>query len=197
MNTIKYLLETPESWLLSIAFAIIGYFTKTLVDIYLNKSKKRVELQQLYWKEKIESAKKASEFYLYQIGFFSLTADKYEMIEEDRKGAEELVKSTEELISSYQKRLIEFPHFEHYHINLFYDFNESKTKEIIKENYESIQSIHSVNFLENDDNSEFKRKFGVLKSNFGILKKNNRELISIYQGYLKIIRDDIKTLPYK
>ncbi|REE07637.1 hypothetical protein DFQ09_1155 [Winogradskyella pacifica] len=197
MNIFKSLLETPENWLLGIVFGAVGYLTKTIVDNYLNKSKKRVELQELYWKEKIESAKKASEYYLYQIGFFSLTADKYEMIEEDRKGAEELVESTQELISSYQKRLIEFPHFEHYHINLFYDFNESKTKEIIKENYESIQNIHSVNFIETDDNAEFKRKFDVLKTNFGILKKNNRELISIYQNYLKIIRDDIKTLPYE
>lgn len=121
-----------------------------------------------------------------------MTADKFEMIEEDRKGAEELVKSTEELISSYQKRLIEFPYFEHYHINLFYDFNDSKTKDIIKENYESIQNIH-----ENDDDEKFKRKFDVLKTNFGILNKNGRELIIIYQSYLKIIRDDIKTLPFE
>lgn len=41
MNTIKYLLETPESWLLGIVFGIIDYWTKILVDFYLNKSKKR------------------------------------------------------------------------------------------------------------------------------------------------------------
>lgn len=196
MEILNVLKEFPQSWLILIS-GIFGFFAKTIVDYFIGKSKKRIDLQELYWKEKIDSAKKASEYYLSHVSFFSLTADKYEIIEENRDGSENLIKDTEELIVGYQKRLLEFPHFEHYHVNLFYDFDESESTKLIKENYGYIQNIHSINPKANDEDSVFEKKWLLIRENFGNLKNNNRKLIQIYKGYLKIIRDDIKALPYK
>ncbi len=186
-----------EKWLIALVFGVIGFLGRTFIDFILNKRKKRIDLQELYWKEKIEAAKKATEYYLYQLGFFSLIADKYEAIEKGLIGAKEFVEHSEDTILKFQKRLLEFPHFEHFHINLFYEFNDSKTEEIIKSNNASAQKIFSITFNPKDDDDEFNRKFKVYKDNYGVLNDNHRELICIYKGCIKIIRDDIKTLPYK
>lgn len=186
----------PEFWVVLISGAI-GYSVKFVIDFFSEKSKKRVELQELYWKEKIEAAKKASEYYLFQVGFFSLTSDKYEMAEESRAGAEQLIESTQELVDSFQKRLLDFPHYEHYHINLFYEFNDEEAARVMKESYECMQNIYAIDFQSSDSLEVFDEKFASYKSNFRQLKINNRKMIDVYQGYLKIIREDIKTLPYK
>lgn len=197
MEIFKFLKDYPEIGTLAIAtiFSALGFFGQSIMNFFLEKSKKKVEFRELLWKEKIQSAKKASEYYKLHMGFISLTAEQYEMYEENNSGAEELIKSTQVIIDNYKKKLLDFPHFEHYHISLFYDLDESYADEIVKDNYRCFQSIGSVNFDVTDSEEELDSKMNVLKENFGILKENHKKIIDIYNGYIKMIREDIKKLP--
>lgn len=154
-----------------------------------------MELQELFWKEKIQSAKKASEYYLFHMGFISLTAEQYEIFEENNSGAEELLKSTQEIIDNYKRRLLDFPHFEHYHVNLFYDLDESHADEIVRDNYKCFQNIGNIHFYNDDTLEQHNQKVDIMKTNYRTLVNNHKKIIAIYHGYIKTIREDIKKLP--
>ena len=197
MEIFKFLKDYPEIGAIAIATVsgAIGFFVRSIVSYYTEKSKKQLELKEVFWKEKIQASKKASEYYLHHMSFISLTADRYEMLENNKPENKELIKSTEKIIEIYKNRLLEFPHFEHHHINLFYDFDGTKTSEIVKEDYKCFQNIGAIEFYPNDTLEIINHKLEKLSENFKILKINSNKINDIYKGHLSTIREDLKKIP--
>lgn len=165
-------------------FGVLGWTGKTAYELYIEKIRFKRDLKTSFWKEKINAAKKASEYYLEFLNLLNLARIQYENYESGKIEYGNLIKIFQAELVSYQEKLKAFPHFEHHHINIFYDFDQKKPREITDKIITSLREISELN----PDTDNVNRT----KELFEGLKKSYKELFDIHSDYVKIVREDLK-----
>ena len=194
MNFFEFIKDYPEMGTVTVAtvFTAFGFVVKSILNFIIEREKRKNEIKDFFWKEKIHSAKKASEYYLHHMGLISLISSRYEILISENSGDSELIRNTEELIKIYRDKLLNFPHYEHHHINLFYDFQSEEISKIQKSDNLANQLIYSIKFEDKDNLETTNQKIDLIRENFVILKNNSQMIFDIYKLYIKTVREDIK-----
>lgn len=138
MNLLDFLKDYPGigATAIAIVFGALGWSIRNLIQFFIDNSKYNKELKTFFWKEKLNSAKKASEFYLEHMNYINLLKHQFEIFEKGEIGHQELYENIQKEIEFYSNKLKAFPHFEHHHINIFYDFDEKRSMEINKRTFD-------------------------------------------------------------
>lgn len=171
---------------IAIVSGALGWFFRNLIQFFVDKSKYNRELKTFFWKEKVNSAKKASEFYLEHMNFINLVVHKFELFEKGSIEYQELYDNIQKEVEFSSNKLKAFPHFEHHHINIFYAFDEKRSMEINKRTFDINRELVDLLSMDGDiPDAEVKMKFSELKANY-------QELFSIYKAHLNTVRNDLK-----
>jgi len=187
----EYLKENPE-YAIATLFTALGYFAKTIIDFVLDKRRRKAQLRELFWKEKIQASKKASEFYYEHLAFLNLLTQKIETEINEKEFSEILAKSFQKQILNLSNKITNPSHYEHHHIHIFYDFDETELNELNKNSFEILQDMESIVFEPDEKLDSIAKKLDEVKSLSKKLKINYEKSIKIYRKYLKSIRGDIK-----
>jgi hypothetical protein len=190
MDLSNFLRQFPveATTLLATTFASLGWLARNLFQLLIENRRYNKELKTYFWKEKISAAKKASEYYLETLNFFDLVRIQFNLYETSSIQHEKLIENIEREVTFYREKLKMFPHFEHHHINIFYDFDERKTAEITAKTFEIQQKIFDLvedNELTTD---VLEQKF---KEYSALIKDNYSDLHKIYKDYVREVRQDI------
>lgn len=190
-NIIK---EYPKAGAIGIATVSgsLGWLFNNLFQIYLENRRYKKEIRTYFWKEKLNSAKKASEFYLEYLNFLNLLRHSFETYETGKIEHQELFDNIQKEVQFYSEKLKAFPHFEHHHINLFFDFSDKRAMEINSETTKINQQILDLKITENDSVHIIDEKVDEIKRLSVNLKNNYAELFDINKKYLDLVRKDIK-----
>ncbi len=194
MNLLDFLKDYPGIGATAIAIVsgALGWFIRNLIQFFIDNSKYKKELKTFFWKEKLNSAKKASEFYLEQMNYINLMKHQFEIFEKGEIGHQELYENLQKEIEFYSNKLKAFPHFEHHHINIFYDFDEKRSIEINKRTFDINRELIELQPKEEDSLEEIDIKIIEIKKRASELKDNYEEHFNIYKKYLQKIRKDLK-----
>ncbi len=193
MDITRLLKDYPTESATAIAtvFALLGWVGRNIFQIFIENRRYSKELKTFFWKEKLNAAKKASEFYLENLNFLNLVRHQFEMYELGKANQNEFFENIEKEVKFYSEKLKAFPHFEHHHINIFYDFNENRAMEINKNTFEINQKIFELIPQELDSTEQIDIKMNKIKEFSKILKDNYSELFNIQKTYLSQVRSDI------
>lgn len=194
MNLLDFLKDYPGIGATAIAIVsgALGWFIRNLIQFFIDNSKYKKESKTFFWKEKLNSAKKASEFYLEQMNYINLMKHQFEIFEKGEIGHQELYENLQKEIEFYSNKLKAFPHFEHHHINIFYDFDEKRSIEINKRTFDINRELIELQPKEEDSLEEIDIKIIEIKKRASELKDNYEEHFNIYKKYLQKIRKDLK-----
>jgi hypothetical protein len=194
MNLLDLLKDYPGIGATAIAIVsgTLGWFIRNLIQFYIDNSKYNKELKTFFWKEKLNSAKKASEFYLEHMNYINLLRHQFEIFEKGEIEHQELYENIQKEIEFYSNKLKAFPHFEHHHINIFYDFDEKRSMEINKRTFDINRELIDLQPKEGDTLQEIDTKIIEIKKRATELKDNYEEHFNIYKKYLKKVREDLK-----
>jgi hypothetical protein len=182
---------TESATAIATVFALLGWVGRNIFQIFIENRRYSKELKTFFWKEKLNAAKKASEFYLENLNFLNLVRHQFEMYELGKANQNEFFENIEKEVKFYSEKLKAFPHFEHHHINIFYDFNENRAMEINKNTFEINQKIFELIPQELDSTEQIDIKMNKIKEFSKILKDNYSELFNIQKTYLSQVRSDI------
>lgn len=179
MEFLKFIKDYPSISALGISLISggFGFIFKYFID---NRNFKK-ELKAFLWKEKINSAKKASEFYIQEISNIVLMIEMLRLIENNGY----LTDETRENYKKAHERLVNFPHFEHHHINVFYNFGEFNDSEILKRTLYLIGEIDRC--IIGNNNEDIVPKIRELRLNY-------ENLINILNSRISVIRNDITNI---
>lgn len=166
----------------------IGWLLRNLIQLYIDSLKHKREIRTFFWKEKLLSAKKASEFYLEYINLLNLTQYQFDNLKSDNENEQEFQQNIENQIKYYTNKIKNFPHFKHHHINVFYDLINTKSPEIILR----INNLNRALIETSKENIDFSEKKNQMNGIIEQIKKCYAELVEIQKDYLNQIRDDIK-----
>ncbi|GAB5566064.1 MAG: hypothetical protein Wins2KO_31270 [Winogradskyella sp.] len=188
----KILRENPEIGTLFIAttFTAIGFIFKTLIDTFLESRKYKKELKKIYWTERINAAKKASEYYYDHQELLGLMIHKIDIVlRQDGPGTlPETIQNTIEIIS---QRTVNPNSFEHHHIHMFYDFDTEELDELNTKSFNIIQELQKIEILESDTTESINIKLNEGRNLLTNLKSNHQEQKKIYKSYLSMINEDL------
>lgn len=165
--------------------ASIGWILRNIFDIFIENKKYKRELKTYFWKEKINASKKASEFYLEYSNFLNLARLQFESYELGKIEHQEFIENIQNEVAFYSNKLKNFPHFEHHHINIFYEFDEQKSMDLTNEINKLIREISEVKPNENDAEK-------TIQNSFKKLKENYTKLFEIQKKYVSKVRNDIR-----
>lgn len=168
-------------------FSMIGWLGSNIFQLIVDRNNQKKELKTFLWKEKINAAKKASEFYLEYLGFINLLRNQFDALESGKEENNKVAKDLDAEIQLLSTKLKAFPHFEHHHINIFYNFDENRAFQINKDNVEILARIHGLGSLD-ISSEEFNRQLKDCALKF---KENYAELAQIYGGFIVQVRNDI------
>ena len=186
-NLIKQF-PTEAMALIATTFTSVGWLSRNLFQLFFENRRYNKELKTYFWKEKINAAKKASEFYLETLNFFDLVRIQFNLYETGSIHHEKLIESIEREVVFYREKLKMFPHFEHHHINIFYDFDESESAKITAKTFEIQQKVFELVDNNEINIEELEVKF---KEYSSLIKNNYSELHRIYKTYVKQVRLDV------
>lgn len=189
MEIAKMIKDYPTESVVVIAafFSMIGWIGNNILQLIVDRNKQKKELKTFLWKEKINAAKKASEFYLEYLNFFNLVLNQLDLLESGKVENEQVAENINAEIQLLSGKLKAFPHFEYHHINIFYDFLESRASILSKQNFEILGKIYGLDSLKiTPEEFNVKLKMYILEFN-----KNFTELSDIYKGFIKQVRNDI------
>lgn len=194
MTILELLKEHPsiEGALIALVSGITVIIIQNILQFLIQKTQYKKELRTFFWKEKINSAKKASEYYLEQMNYFNLLIQQFEIFENGQIEYNELFENLNKEIEYYSNKLKSFPHFEHHHINIFYDFNDKRSIELNKITFDIIKELIDLQPKKDDSNSDLDIKLNQIKIKASELKDNYNEHFEIYKKILKEIQNDIK-----
>lgn len=194
MTILELLKEHPsiEGALIALVSGITVIIIQNILQFLIQKTQYKKELRTFFWKEKINSAKKASEYYLEQMNYFNLLIQQFEIFENGQIGYNELFENLNKEIEYYSNKLKSFPHFEHHHINIFYDFNDKRSIELNKITFDIIKELIDLQPKKDDSNSDLDIKLNQIKIKASELKDNYNEHFEIYKKILKEVQNDIK-----
>lgn len=174
-----------SSTLITIAAGAAGWTIRNIVQLILDNSRYWREQRTFFWKEKIDASKKASEFYFEYLNLLNMFILQFKLYNEGKLEHSELITSVENEVNFYSQRLKQFPHFEHHHINLFYDFNEKENLEIANKNYELLQKVTEISKSKDFNEEKIKKHFEEINNNYKTLFDNHLK-------YIELVRNDIK-----
>lgn len=177
---------------IAIVFGALGWIIRNLVQVFIDREKYNKELKTFFWKEKVNSAKKASEFYLEHMNYLDLLRHQFEIFEKGEIDYQELYENIQKEVEFYSNKLKAFPHFEHHHINIFYEFDEKRSIEINKRTFDIQRELIDLRPKKDDSIEEIDRKILEIKKRASELKNNYDEHLKIYKMYLEEIRKDLK-----
>jgi len=191
----KLLQENPKAGAIVIALTSgsLGWIFRNVAQLIIENRRFKKEQKTFFWKEKINAAKKATEFYLEYMNFLNLARQQFEAFETGRFDHEQLFQNIEQEVQYYTNKLKSFPHFEHHHITLFYDLNETKASEINERIFKYNQEIFNYVFKATDSDAEVFRKEQEVKKIAKGLKECYAELFSNANNQLQTIRADINS----
>lgn len=194
MEIFELLKDHPKTGgtIIAIVSASLGWVIRNIFQLITENFKYKRDIKTFFWKEKINASKKASEFYLEQLNFLNLVRHQFEIFELGKIEHQELFENIQKEVSFYSNKLKEFPHFEHHHINVFYDFKEQRSMEINKNTFKITQEIIDLRITETDTKEVIDNKVFEIKKRAKKLKENYSELFDIYKEYLRTVRADIK-----
>ena len=194
MNLLDFLKDYPGigATAIAIVFGALGWSIRNLIQFFIDNSKYNKELKTFFWKEKLNSARKASEFYLEHMNYINLLKHQFEVFEKGEIGHQELYENIQKEIEFYSNKLKAFPHFEHHHINIFYDFDEKRSIEINKRTFDINRELIELQPKEGDTLEEIDIKIIEIKKRAAELKDNYEEHFNIYKKYLQKVRKDLK-----
>jgi hypothetical protein len=194
MTILELLKEHPsiEGALIALFSGISVIIIQNILQFLIEKAQYKKELRTFFWKEKINSAKKASEFYLEQMNYFNLLIQQFEIFESGQIKYNELYENLNKEIEYYSNKLKSFPHFEHHHINIFYDFNDKRSMELNKRTFDIIKELIDLQPKKEDSNDDLDKKLNQIKIKSSELKDNYNEHFEIYKKILKEVQNDIK-----
>ena len=194
MNLLDFLKDYPGIGATAIAIVsgALGWFIRNLIQFFIDNSKYNKELKTFFWKEKLNSSRKASEFYLEHMNYINLLKHQFEVFEKGEIGHQELYENIQKEIEFYSNKLKAFPHFEHHHINIFYDFDEKRSIEINKRTFDINRELIELQPKEGDTLEEIDIKIIEIKKRAAELKDNYEEHFNIYKKYLQKVRKDLK-----
>lgn len=194
MNLLDFLKDYPGigATAIAIVFGALGWSIRNLIQFFIDNSKYNKELKTFFWKEKLNSAKKASEFYLEHMNYINLLKHQFEIFEKGEIGHQELYENIQKEIEFYSNKLKAFPHFEHHHINIFYDFDEKRSMEINKRTFDINRELIELQPKEGDTLQEIDTKIIEIKKRAAELIDNYEEHFNIYKKYLQKVRKDLK-----
>jgi len=186
MDILCFLRDYPGPGGLAIGavFGAIGWIGKSIFDVVLEKNRYNRELKTFLWKEKINASKKASEFYLEYANFLNLARIQFESFRLGKIEHEALIENFQKEVAFYANKLKSFPHFEHHHINIFYEFDENKAMEINNRINATNRDILELN-TESDNTEKASELFKILEDSY-------TELFDLQKGHTKRIREDLK-----
>ncbi|MCL1671713.1 hypothetical protein [Elizabethkingia ursingii] len=189
MNELKEFLMKEfniSSLVMSTSAVILGWIFREAYQVFfIDRIKYKRELGAHYWKEKVEASKKASEFYLEIINLLNLLIIQYGQYKKGNFLKNQLYEIYQEQINSYSRRLMDFPHLEYHHINLFYNFNVKKLMHVLEELREELSNLYNLNIQD----IEYDNK---LSDCINKLEENTKYLSSNFESYLEIVRNDLK-----
>ncbi len=172
----KILQENPEVGTLFIAttFAAIGFIFKTLIDAILEGRKSKKELKKIYWIERINAAKKASEYYYEQQELFGLMIHKIDVVlRQNGPGSlPETIQNTIEVISQRTKNPTSL---EHHHVHMFYDFDTDVIDQLNTKSFNIIQDLQKIEIFESDSTECIHDKLNKGRNLLTSLKSNHQE----------------------
>tara|TARA_Y100001963_G_C6550316_1_gene339515 strand:+ start:17 stop:610 length:594 start_codon:yes stop_codon:yes gene_type:complete len=194
MKLLEFLRDYPGIGATTIAIVsgALGWSIRNLVQFFIDKSKYNKELKTFFWKEKVNSAKKASEFYLEHMNYLNLLRHQFEIFEKGEIEHQELYDNIQKEVEFYSNKLKAFPHFEHHHINIFYDFDEKRAMEINQRTFDIQKELIDLQPKQGDNLEEINRKVIEIKKRATELKNNYEEHFKIYKKYLKEVRKDLE-----
>lgn len=188
----KILRENPEIGTLFIAttFTAIGFIFKIWIDAILEGKRYKKEIKKIYWTERINAAKKASEYYYDHQALFGLMIHKIDVVlRQDGPGTlPETIQKTIEVIS---QRTVNPVSFEHHHIHMFYDFDTQELDQLNTESFNIIQELEKIEILESDSKESINGKLNEGRNLLTNLKSNHQKQKNIYKSYLKMINEDL------
>lgn len=193
MNELTNLIQTfPKigGTAIAILSGTIGWFLRNLFQIIIDQYRYNKELKTFFWKEKINASKKAAEFYFEFLNLINLIIIQFELYESEKIEHQILIENIQNQVAFYQEKMKFFPHFEHHHINMFYDFDANRTIEITNKIFKINQQIAETRF--DDANQNIDIEIEKIKRCFGEIKENYIELYEIYQKHVKDVRSDLK-----
>ncbi|WP_282126799.1 hypothetical protein [Marinifilum flexuosum] len=171
--------------LISLVSGSLGWFFREIFQIIVENKKYKRELRTYFWKEKVNAAKKASEFYLEYKNFLNLMQLKFELFEVGKIEYDQFIDKIGIEVEQLNLKLKKFPHLEYHHINLFYEFNEEKSMLLSNEINSLIQNLISLNAEDAELDIKAKKIYKAIREKYA-------ELEVIVNGYLDIVRNDIK-----
>lgn len=166
----------------------IGWLLRNLTQLYIDSLNHKREVKTFFWKEKLLSAKKASEFYLEYINLLNLIQQQFDNLKSDTENEQEFIRNVENQAQFYTNKIQNFPHFEHHHINIFYDLINTSASEISVKIYELNRNLIETSQKDID----FYQKKNQMNETLEQLKKCYADLLGIQKNYLNHIRNDIK-----
>ena len=92
-----------------------------------------------------------------------MVRQQFEIYESGKTEHTELFENIEKEVKFYSEKLKAFPHFEHHHINIFYEFDENRAMEINKNTFEIHQRIYDLIPLESDSLEQIDAKINKIK----------------------------------
>lgn len=174
--------QTELNIIIPIFCGVIGW----IANVIWEKSKYKREQKTYYWKEKINAGKKATEFYLEYLNLLNLFRLQFKLYKDNIiEGESLLVFIQQKKIDFYSHKLEQFPHYEHHHINLFYDLIEDNNFKIVNDNIEILGKIEKINQSKTIKDNEISELFGKMGDNY-------EKLYNVVLLQLKKIQKDLE-----
>ena len=175
--------------IIAIVAGTLGWVFRNIFQMIIDYLKHKKEIKAFFWKEKINSAKKASEFYLEYMNLLILAQSQFDALQSDNDDDLSIMENTISQVQFYSEKIKKFPHFEHHHINIFYDLLDTETPEISIRLNELNRELTALSVNQSDLPNKKKRANQILNQ----LKVGYHEIYEIQKGLLKKVRDDIKS----
>ncbi len=175
---------------LATTFTAAGFIIKTIIDTFLENKRYRKEIKKAYWTEKLEAAKKTSEFYYEQLELLGLMIHQID-IQIKRGIVGPLSESTQSIIEKLAERTLNPKTLEHHHIHMFYEIDTTFFDKLNTESYSIFQEMEGLDFKDSDSEEVFNKKLKKYKELLLKMKTKHEEKKSKYKEHLEEIRNDL------
>lgn len=196
MELFRLLEDYPKTGaaLISLVGIFFGVVINNIVHLYQEKLKYKRELRSHVLKEKINAAKKATEFYLEQLNFYNLLIHQFEIFSSKDIADPQMIDDLNNEVQFYSEKLKKFPHFEYHHINLFYDLINEKSNDLVSESFQLNKEILDLRVRKEDSSEVIFKKISRLTEISKRQKEIYQEHYRILLGHLRDIRSDLSEI---
>ena len=170
-----------------------GYILREIIGNIYSKKKEARDLKAFLWKEKIQAAKKASEFYYQQLNFLELAYQQTKLDEPQQELHKDLIQSINNDLESLRQKIYDFSHYEYHHIQIFYEIDGEIPRKLVSKLFDIGIKLSDKETAELDivDLTD------LIKDSTKQRREILTGLIDFYKSAIKLVRDDINTYLYK